>query len=82
MNRRKWGVVAALCLAVVWALLQNAQAWGLAQSRTYGADFASYYWAYQAAFNGLDPYSSEALTETIRQSGSRCLLYTSDAADE
>jgi hypothetical protein len=71
MTRRKWGIVAALGLALVWALLQNAQAWRLAQSRTHGADFASYYWAYQAAIGGLDPYSSEALRDTIRESGSR-----------
>lgn len=71
MNRRRWGMVGALVLAAVWALLQNAQAWGLAQSRANGADFASYYWAYQAALAGLDPYSTEDLVSTIRQTRSR-----------
>ncbi len=71
MTRRKWCMVGALLFGAVWALLQTSQGWNLAQSRANGADFASYYWAYQAAIIGLDPYSSEALMETIRQSGSR-----------
>ncbi|MFT6819031.1 MAG: hypothetical protein ACJATT_002849 [Myxococcota bacterium] len=71
MTRRRWLVFGTLVLATVWAVLQNTQAWGLTQARANGADFSSYYWAYQAALDGLDPYSSDALTDTIRASGSR-----------
>lgn len=61
-----------LTAAVVWHLLSVVVgAWPRATEADSARDFASYFYAYQIAADGGDPYATELLSEAARDDGTR-----------
>jgi len=69
-------LAAVLLVALVAFHASNVLAmWGRAYHRTWGADFASYYYAVQVAEQGGDPYDTKQLGEAARQDHTRRSVY-------
>ena len=61
--------VLVLGLGLCWAVLDTLFVWGLALERSNGSDFASYFWAWHAAQEGMDPYQTANLGWLSREAG-------------
>ena len=74
-HKQRWGIGAVVVFASILHALFLSDNWNIASSEEHGRDFASFYYATQAASLDQNPYNPDLLNQLASQDGSRARVY-------